>query len=914
MKTHFKPLVGLVALATASTGFAQQLEEIVVTAQKREQSLSDVPMSVSAVSGEQVQDAAIASFRELGAYVPNLSISENAVNTIISMRGIGVGAQQSFEQSVGVFVDGVHLGKSRQARLGLFDLEQIEVLRGPQGILFGKNTLAGAMNIRSASPELGGSLEGRLALSMEDYNGEIYEGWIQNSITDNFAIRFAMKDRKSDGFNNNTYAVPGSGSTPNAPTTDERIWRLSAKWEASEKTMVNIKYLESDYVRLGGQETMHQFRQPGLDPAGIPASNAAMYAIMGIAFPTFVPNPRDAFQDAKSLGGNLLDGSGGYGGPNERDAGTNTKNEELSVSIEHEFDSGITMNYVYGDSFYGYKDGIDADFLPVQFIGRSDDSTYNQESHELRFNGSIGDNVDWIGGFNFVDSEQKIDRLVVVDGTLGFPGIMSAVTSGGLNAVPGLSCLLTSIDPTFTGGDLGVGNCGVIPGTPSFLASDPVGVMAAVTGVPLSSPAAIPTYQAVFGANPGLLGSLYGANGVFMANQFARLSYWQQNTQSSAAFLQGTMRFNDAWSLTAGVRFTKEEKDVVANVELTQDATGLMNPQSPAAAPFLHGLGASSFGSYQHAFVEDRSTNQTIPGVTLQFEPNENSNYYLSYAEGFKSGGFNSVDDQNPVINAQGVQRNEPGPGFEYFDETARSIELGGKHTLLDGSMQLNWNIYSATYNDLQVSTFVGLGFVVANAASAKIEGIEIDMNYQVTEKLRVALAVAFNDGGYGSFPGAGCTALQQNGLNALGITSSAAPVIEVDGCVQQFFQDGTPSGQSQDLAGAQIGTEYNGSAQLEYIQPLSNNMVWFTQLDYNFTDDYFMTGDRDPVQIQSGFGTLNARTGLRTDNWMLMAYGRNLTDELISTGGYDIPLAQGSHGRYRAPGQVVGFQVAYEF
>ena len=89
-------------------------------------------------------------------------------------------------------------------------------------------------------------------------------------------------------------------------------------------------------------------------------------------------------------------------------------------SIEHEFDSGITMNYVYGDSFYGYKDGIDADFLPVQFIGRSDDSTLQPGEPRIRFNGSIGDNVDWIGGFNFVDSEQKIDRLVVVDGTLGY--------------------------------------------------------------------------------------------------------------------------------------------------------------------------------------------------------------------------------------------------------------------------------------------------------------------------------------------------------------------------------------------------------------------------------------------------------------------------------------------------------------
>ena len=66
-----------------------------------------------------------------------------------------------------------------------------------------------------------------------------------------------------------------------------------------------------------------------------------------------------------------------------------------------------------------------------------------------------------------------------------------------------------------------------------------------------------------------------GLDGVTMLNQAARLSYWQQNTQSSAAFVQGTMRFNDAWSLTAGVRFTKEEKNVIANVELTQDATGL---------------------------------------------------------------------------------------------------------------------------------------------------------------------------------------------------------------------------------------------------------------------------------------------------------------------------------------------------
>ena len=128
----------------SATAFGQTvefgLEEVVVTAQKRTESLQDVPISVTAISGELIQNASIRSFNDLGAYVPNFTVSENAVNTIIEMRGISIGANQSFEQSVGMFVDGVHYGRSRQARLGLFDLEQVEVLRGPQGILFGKNT------------------------------------------------------------------------------------------------------------------------------------------------------------------------------------------------------------------------------------------------------------------------------------------------------------------------------------------------------------------------------------------------------------------------------------------------------------------------------------------------------------------------------------------------------------------------------------------------------------------------------------------------------------------------------------------------------------------------------------------------------------------------------------------------------
>ena len=152
------------AIATASSGaYAAQLEEIIVTAQKRAQSLQDVPISMTAIDGKRMEDAGITSFSELSGFVPNLGVSENAVNTIISMRGISVGANQSFEQSVGVYVDGVHYGKSRQIRTGLFDLQQVEVLRGPQGILFGKNTLAGAINVTTAEPAMGEGFSGKVA-------------------------------------------------------------------------------------------------------------------------------------------------------------------------------------------------------------------------------------------------------------------------------------------------------------------------------------------------------------------------------------------------------------------------------------------------------------------------------------------------------------------------------------------------------------------------------------------------------------------------------------------------------------------------------------------------------------------------------------------------------------------------------
>ncbi len=134
---RMSPLVAAIALITSSLAHSQVvLEEVIVTAQKRAQSLQDVPISVSAIQGQKIQDAGIPNMAALADYVPNLMISDAPVSTNIYMRGMGSSNNQAFEQSVGMYIDGIYMGRGRQYRAPFMDIERVEVLRGPQGTLF----------------------------------------------------------------------------------------------------------------------------------------------------------------------------------------------------------------------------------------------------------------------------------------------------------------------------------------------------------------------------------------------------------------------------------------------------------------------------------------------------------------------------------------------------------------------------------------------------------------------------------------------------------------------------------------------------------------------------------------------------------------------------------------------------------
>ncbi|MCW8871777.1 MAG: TonB-dependent receptor plug domain-containing protein, partial [Xanthomonadales bacterium] len=208
MKTAFGVLAGGLAAALLSPAFGQysgDIEEVIVMATKREQTLQEVPVAVSVVSAEEIEQSAINDIMDLQSAVPALRVSQlqTSGNTTFIIRGFGNGANNpGIEPSVGVFIDGVYRSRSAAALADLPNLERIEVLRGPQSTLFGKNASAGVINVVTAAPnmdEFGGSA----ALTLGNYNQVIVKGDVSGPISDTVGFSLALNSNKRDGYFDN---------------------------------------------------------------------------------------------------------------------------------------------------------------------------------------------------------------------------------------------------------------------------------------------------------------------------------------------------------------------------------------------------------------------------------------------------------------------------------------------------------------------------------------------------------------------------------------------------------------------------------------------------------------------------------------------------------------------------------------
>jgi len=752
-----RPLAAAIVLSTLAPAVSHAglaLEEVVVTARKQPEGLQDVPISVAVMGGEKIEDMGISGLEEISAFMPTVRINENATQQSVYIRGIGSGANQGFEHSVGTFIDGVYFGRGRSARSPFLDIERVEVLKGPQSILFGKNTIAGALNITTQKPteEFEASLYG--SYNFDGHEGYDLVGVVSGPLSDTVSARLVAKYANSDGYLENTF----TGNDD--PEREEQLARLTTVWHASDVTTVTAKVEAGSYDVDGRQ---HQIVEAG---NFLPFYRAAD------------PNFEDDFNFKKSSGGNATGAKSFFN--NEFDY---TDSYNAMLQIDHEFNNAINLTAITAVTGYEFENAIDADFSALTYMLATNDQEHEQWSQEFRIQGDLSDSLSYITGVYYGTEDLEIVKNVHLDliganMDVGFPG------------------------PPWTGS-------GIVD--------------------------------------------------------------FQQDTDTIAVFAQGMWTITDALRLNLGLRYTEDEKDMEKSMYRTTTFTDIPDPD--ATSPWLPNV--------PHSETHSRTDDDINPSITVEYDITPDMMVYATYAEGFKSGGFDS-GKRTPSATVEEA-------GFD--PEEVESIDVGAK--MAWGDARINLALFRSEFSELQVSAWNGTAFVVSNAAEAVTQGLKVDGEWLMSDRFKLGFAFAYLDSEFDRYTAATCSAPQQT---AFAQETGMAP-----GSCQQ------------DLSGRplQFAPDWAGNLNLSYFHPLSNSLELTANVDVNFTDDYDTALDLDETARQDAFSKVNFRVGLADvdGSWSVALIAKNITNEKTTTWVNDTPFARGSYFGFIDPPRTVGVQ-----
>ncbi|WIO73312.1 TonB-dependent receptor [Porticoccaceae bacterium LTM1] len=723
-----------------------ELEEIITVAQKRPQSLRDVPISVSNVSGEKLDNAQINDLETLTTYIPNFSMNQTGIGSTLTVRGISSGINPGFEQSVGQYVDGIYYGRAQLSRIPFLDLSQIEVLRGPQGTLFGKNSIAGAVSLNTARPtsEFEGSITALYEPGDDEQDLRLV---LSGPLSDSVRGRLAVLDRSMEGYVENTTLGRDEKQE------DERVIRGSIEWDISENWLLFAKAERTEFDVDG--RNIEMFNSVAL-PGG-PDYLTVLNTIQGVLGRDPVDGNLDRVRDSN--------------GDNSRDTVDN-----LTVELKYQLGEH-TLSWISGLVEYDHTELCDCDFTGAKIFIADGSEDFEQVSHELRLTSPVGGVFDYVGGLFYQSSELDfMDRLLVP--------------------------------------------------TDSILVATPASAL-----VGLSS-------ERIF----------------------------TQDSDLWAAYFQGTWHINDDWRLTLGGRFTSEQKDA-SRRQSHFDASG--NEQG-ASNPFLNAvISVVNIEAYD-TIRDSRDENAFTPLVTMQWDVTDDAMLYSTWTKGFKSGGFDvrSNAHPDPAYVALGTSPSLVGT-FEFDEEEATNLELGGKFLLLDGSAELNVAAFFTDYKDLQVSQFDGiLGFNVTNAAEASIKGFEVESRWQATNQLSFAGSLSYLDFEYDKFPNSQC----------------------------YFGQPDLDGDRLCDVSGErkEYTPEWRWTLVADHRMPIGEQYGLHSSLDLLYVDDYLWNPTLDPRTEQDSYTEVNARISLAPNDgkWELALVGKNLTNQDVVNYGGDAPLA----------------------
>ena len=691
-------LLALVGLVQAPLALAQDsgageeesstLDKIVVTAQKREEALQDVPVVVTALSEQALEENGVRDIKDLQHVVPGLTVTstQSEAQTTARIRGIGtVGDNAGLESSVGVVIDGVYRPRNGVGFGDLGELERIEVLKGPQGTLFGKNTSAGVINVITKRPSYQQSAEAELTIG--NYGAVGVAGSYSDAFNDMAAFRLYAAKRKRDG-----YIDVNTGAGPRQDKDDQdqnfHTFRGQVLFEPSDTLDI---LLTGDY------------------------SNRDESCCVSV---TTVRGPTAAILDALSPDSGVIPVADPFG----REAWANRSTAQYmidrGVSAQVDWETpwfgGATLTSVTAQRKWQSTNGIDFDYSTADLIYRNpieDDNftRFNTFSQEFRLTGS-SEKLDWLVGGFYADENLKRNEAYRV-GSAYEPYLSIA--------------LLSRINPALASS----------PTAPLFLSQ--------ASGRPFGTVFAGLSASDRYEQESKSVGLF--TNNTWHATEALDFTLGLRYTSEKKEL---TSRYsNPNGGLGCGAMLSNPAQVVAALV-----ARGLSVAQASAAAPQVVGFACLPWTNVQHngrSTDQEREEKEWSGTFKAAYRFNERVMAYFSAARGYKAGGFNLDRVQSNTGLSSGTSGIVPVDDTSFPGEFVDSYELGAKTTWLGGNLLLNATLFHQEYTDFQLNSFLGTSFVVRSIPKVTSQGLDAELLWQ-TGGWMVQTGLTYADTQYG--------------------------------------------------------------------------------------------------------------------------------------------------------------------
>ncbi len=696
--------------------------DIVITATRRNQALSNVPIAVSAVTAENLQNSGATDIRQLNQLSPSLLVSSTTSEggaAVARIRGVGtVGDNPGLESSVGVFIDGVYRSRVGMGLTELGPLERIEVLRGPQGTLFGRNTSAGLISVITAQPRFDPELSG--AITVGNYNLRRAEVSATGPLSSTIAARLDAVYMNRDGFLKDVI----SGRDVN----DRNRWLVRGQLlfqpsdDISDRIVADVTRRREECCAAPFLPA-HDFTLAGEQPSTIAAIERGLGAVINDA-----PYRRRV---------SITPG---------RDYTSNVDDWGLSNELNYDF-GGAKLTSITAYRFNRYTRGQDADFNNLDILYRSSDggssNRFKTFTQELRLQGQAFNNrLDWLVGGYFAD-----ERLIVKDNLsygADYGRLANCLVAANFAAVVGSAILAPGASPTCFNTAVAGGVRSALEAQYLAAAGNPAlqaalaaqfGALSAFARLPNDAFVPVNFSGAPF-TNSGFTNIAFGALGPASLNNNALNDRWSQRSDNWALFTHNIISLTPTVDLTIGARYTHEKK----SLEGTLSDNILLCGFYSAFAPSLQTLPCvtPTVGPLGFALSDSKSENKLSGTAVLSWKPTPALLTYASYSRGYKAGGFNL--DRSALRRANGngavcVSAAQPGCGgiaasgadLRFKPETNDAIEIGAKYN--GRGFDLNVAVFHQLFSNFQLNTFNGLNFVVENinSCSTDLAGADSD-------------------------------------------------------------------------------------------------------------------------------------------------------------------------------------------